>query len=470
MNKKIILGYAIGPIGSGLLGFISLPIVTWFYSVEDVGRISMLQIYISLSVLLFTFGLDQAYVREYHESKNKGELLKNLSFPTMMLTVIVLIGVVVLKPYFISRLLYDIESIYLSIITITAMIFSIVSRYLSLILRMQEKAIQFSMSQIIPKLLFLVFIINVVVLQLPSNTESLVTANALSIIFASIIYVWNTRVELKEAFKAKINFELLHKGIIFGLPLFFGSLAGWGLNIADRLFLKNYSSLSELGVYSVSMSIAMIATLFASIFNTMWAPMVFKWQSQNLVDVNKIHDIAKYVAAIIYFCIVIIGIFSWIVPYFFKIEYRNIQYLLPSCLLAPLLYTLSEVTGVGISLQKKTKYIMIASFLAMLVSVSFCYFLVPLYGAKGAASATASAFFVFFLARTLFSEMIWQKIYDLKFYIPLLSLFLTVQLAIFENSNVIYLAWFITLFVGIFFYRRLITMSYNKLFNFKKRS
>ena len=42
MNKKIILGYALGPIGSGFLGLISLPIITWFYSVEDVGRISML--------------------------------------------------------------------------------------------------------------------------------------------------------------------------------------------------------------------------------------------------------------------------------------------------------------------------------------------------------------------------------------------------------------------------------------------
>lgn len=470
MNRKIILGYAIGPIGSGLLGFISLPIVTWFYSVEDVGRISMLQIYISLSVLLFTFGLDQAYVREYHDSKNKSELLKSLSLPSLILTLIILIGILFFKPYLVSQLLYDVESIYLSFITVVAMIVSIVSRYLSLILRMQEKAIHFSMSQIIPKFLFLIIIINIVIFQLSRNTESLVTANALSIIFATVIYVWNTRVELKEAFKAKINFRLLKKGLVFGCPIFFGSIAGWGLNISDRLFLKNYSSLSELGVYSVTMSIAMIATLFASIFNTIWAPMVFKWQSQNLVNINQIHDIAKHLAAIIYFSIVIIGMLSWIIPYFFKIEYSDIQYLLPSCLLAPLLYTLSEVTGIGISLQRKTKYIMTASFLAMIVSVVFCYFLVPFYGAKGAASATSSAFLVFFLARTLFSEMIWQKIYNCKSYIPLLSLFLTVQLAIFESSKAIYVVWFITLLIGIFFYRSSISVFYHKLFLILKRS
>ena len=55
MNKKTILGYALGPIGSGLLGLISLPIITWFYSVEDVGRISMLQVFTSFSILFFCF-------------------------------------------------------------------------------------------------------------------------------------------------------------------------------------------------------------------------------------------------------------------------------------------------------------------------------------------------------------------------------------------------------------------------------
>ena len=75
MNRKIILGYAVGPIGSGLLGFVTLPIITWFYSPEDIGRITMLQIYTNLVVLLFCLGLDQFYVREYHETKNKALLL-----------------------------------------------------------------------------------------------------------------------------------------------------------------------------------------------------------------------------------------------------------------------------------------------------------------------------------------------------------------------------------------------------------
>ena len=114
MNKKTILGYAIGPIGAGVLGFISLPIITWFYSVEDVGRISMLQVFTSLSVLLFCLGLDQAYVRAYHDSDNKPLLLKHAMFPGVCICILSSLLIFIYKPDFISKILYNIESVYLS--------------------------------------------------------------------------------------------------------------------------------------------------------------------------------------------------------------------------------------------------------------------------------------------------------------------------------------------------------------------
>lgn len=472
MNKKKILGYAVGPIGSGLLGFISLPIITWFYAAEDIGRISMLQICISFCILLFCFGLDQAYVRDYHESQNKAELLKNLSFPMVMLTMVSLVLLLVISPNFISYHLYEIQSFYLSAITVCAFIAAVISRYLSLILRMQEKALQFSMSQILPKILFLVFIINVGVWQIEHDTTSLVTANALSVIAACLVYIWNTRHDLKAAFQAKMNVEVFRRGFIFGFPLLFSSLAGWGLAVSDRLFLKNYSNLSELGIYSVTISVAAVATLFAGVFNTIWAPMVFKWQSQNSVETQKIHIIANNVVAIVFFLVVFSGLFSWVLPYFFPQQYVNIQYLLPCCLLAPLLYTISEITGIGVSLKRKTIYTMLASVIAMLTSIALCYLLVPVYGAKGASSATVFAFFVFFLVRTLFSEIVWQKMYDFKFYSPLLILIFMGQFTLFWNGHkeYIYIGWVITLFIGIFIYKKIVSSFYNKVFLVFKRS
>lgn len=67
MTPQKIAAFAIGPIGGAVLGLISLPIITWFFSQEDVGRMAMLQVTLGFSILLFSLGLDQSYVREFHE-------------------------------------------------------------------------------------------------------------------------------------------------------------------------------------------------------------------------------------------------------------------------------------------------------------------------------------------------------------------------------------------------------------------
>lgn len=81
MNARKILAFAIGPIGNAALGLLTLPVITWLFSADDVGRISMLNVAVSFCVLFFSLGLDQAYVREYHGESDRGQLLKNVAFP-----------------------------------------------------------------------------------------------------------------------------------------------------------------------------------------------------------------------------------------------------------------------------------------------------------------------------------------------------------------------------------------------------
>src|SRR5690554_1009855 len=162
MNLNKILGYAIGPIGAAALGFITLPLITWFYSVEDVGRISMLQVVASFSILLFCLGLDQAYVREYHESDNKPKLLKLSLFPGLFLIICTYGIIYLIEPTVIAKYLYDIPSAFLSAVSILCFFLAFTSRFLSLILRMEERALAYSMSQLLPKIIFLLFIVSTV--------------------------------------------------------------------------------------------------------------------------------------------------------------------------------------------------------------------------------------------------------------------------------------------------------------------
>lgn len=455
MDTKKLIGYAVGPIGSSILGFITLPIITWFYSVEDVGRVSMLQVFTSFFILLFCLGLDQAYVREFHSTKEKAQLFKTTLLPGLLLSVLSLILVLSYDSTIIALWLYDIPDTYLSIITIICFVIALVSRFLSLIIRMQERALAFSMSQLLPKILFLFFILFTVWLQFSRDTYNLLTANALSIVFAFLIFSWNTRTDLISTFKYKIEKEQLRQVLTFGLPLVIGGLAAWGLNVMDKLFLRAMSNYTELGIYSVAMSIAAVAAIISGIFNTIWSPMVFKWESENSVDLKKIDNISEIILVIIYFLIVLSGLFSWVIPYLLPKQYSIIQFLITTCLLGPLFYTLSETTAVGIALTRKTKLSMLASVGAMLVNLLGNYLLVPKYGAIGATASTAFAFWCFFILRTEFSKLVWRKIPVLKSYTVVTVLMVSSIYSMFclkENYLLFLLIWILLLIAGFFIF------------------
>lgn len=465
MNKKTILHYALGPIGSGLLGLISLPLITWFFSVEDVGRISMLQVVASFSVLLFCLGLDQAYTREYHEFKSTPELLKLTLLPGLFLTVITFSSILIVKPSLISQWLYDIPSYYLSIISAICFVLSILSRFLSLVLRMQERALAYSMSKLLPKIIFLIFILSTVWLGFKKDTYTLVTAHFLSILSVFIVFSWNTRSEWLASFGYSFKWSKMKPLLVFGLPLVIGGLASWGLNVMDRVFLRTMSTFSELGIYSVTMSIATAATVFSSIFNTIWAPLVYKWVKSNEVDFTKIDEISEHLLAAIYFIIVLSGLFSWVLPFFLPNEYAAIKYLITPCLMAPLLYTLSETTTVGIAITRRTGYSMLASILAMLTNGIGNFILVPKLGALGAALSTAFSFWIFYILRTELSCVVWRGIPRMKSYIvtSLLIIVIFINSIYIKESAYSFLTLFLLLLLGTKLFNNSIQLVFKNL-------
>lgn len=465
MNKSKLFGYAVGPIGGGVLGLISLPIITWFYSVEDVGRISMLQVFTNFSILFFCLGLDQVYVREYHESNNKPLLLKTVVLPSLILCFAILSSLFIYNPYFISHWLYNIESIYLSLVTITCFIVALLSRFLSLILRMQERALAFSMSQLLPKILLLVFILVTVWWGYSRNVYNLLTANVLSLCSAFLIYTWNTRKDWLPSFKTKIDRQQFKAYLTFGIPLLVGGLASWVLNTADRLFLRGMASYTELGIYSVAMSLAGVATIIAGIFNTIWAPLVYKWVSEGSIDYQKIDRISEYVLAAIYFLVVGSGLFSWIIPYFLPQGYEDVQILITICLVGPLFYTLSETTAVGIAITRKTRFSMYASICAMVIGVLGNYLLIPALGTSGAALSLAISFWAFYIIRTEFSKMLWRKIPVKKSYwISFLLIILAIQNVLLQHDFIVrYSIWILALFFGFYIFRKVIVECIEKI-------
>ncbi|OFS87270.1 polysaccharide biosynthesis protein [Oligella sp. HMSC05A10] len=468
INK--VFGYAIGALGSAFFGFIALPLLAWFYSVEDIGRVAMLQVVASFSVLLFSLGLDQAYTREYHESDDKSKLFKHCFLPGLVLILVSFSVFFLVKPSYIASLLYGLPSGLLSIVSIMCFVLTFVSRFLSLIVRMEDRAIAYSMSQLLPKFIFVLFIVSTVLLGLQKDIYNLVIAHTLSITAVFLIFSWNTRKVWYASISIKYDNKQQQTLMKYGLPLVIGGLAFWGLDVMDKLFLRSMSTFEELGIYSVTMSVAGVVAVFASVFNIIWAPMVYKWLTQG-IDINLVNKISEHVLASIYYVVVFSALFSWILPFLLPDEYAPIQYLITLCMIGPLLYTLSETTVIGIAISKRTIFSMLASIGAMITNALGNYLLVPTYGALGAAVSTTFAFVVFYILRTEFSCKVWRPIPKLKSYLIILALSILSSLNGFysDKSSLFIFVWIVFFGVGLLLFKSSILsmFAYIKKYAFK---
>lgn len=414
MTPKKIAAFALGPLAGAVLGFLTLPIITWFFSQEDIGRLALLNVVTSFSTLLFTLGLDQAYVREFHEAKSRPALFKTTLLPGLFL---LLISLAVLLSFdnVISKWLFEIDSLLLSAMVAVVVLSTFIARFLSLILRMKEQGLAYSMSQVLPKLLLLLIIGGYVIFAANKNITNLVLANVTATLLVCIVYAWNTRKEWLAGLKEAIDYSYLKKLLDFGLPLIFGGLAFWGLTATDKILLKELSSYEQLGLYSVAVSFAAAATIFQSIFSTVWAPTVYKWAAAG-EGLDKIHKVNRYVLLAVIVLFSLAGLLSWVATLILPSNYAAVQWILIPCLGYPLLYTLSETTVVGIGITRRTSFSMFAAAIAFAINLLGSWWLIPSLGATGAAISTCVSFWFFFMLRTEFAIYLWKPMPRLALY------------------------------------------------------
>lgn len=463
MTPRKIAAFAIGPIGAAAISFVTLPFIAWFFSVEDVGRLTMLQVVLGLSVSLFSLAMHQAYVREYHEEDDKPALFKTAILPGFLLITFVSL-VLLISPLSISNLAFGIESGALTFLLLIGIFSSFLINFLAHVVRMQERGLAFSATQIAPKAFLLVLIGIVLLLNVKAEFKWLMLMNTLAVFASLLIFAVLTRDTWLPATSATINAVLLKKMLLFSLPLVAGSLAYWGLTTMDRFFLRALSGFDELGVYSISVSLAAAVSVVSTIFSNLWHPVVYKWVKEG-VDPKKVQAVIESMLIVVSLIWSIVGSISWVFPYFLPYEYHAVEYLVVACVAMPLFYMLSESTVVGIGITRRTSFAMIASIAAFVVNFLLNYMLIPNYGAAGAALATLISFFVFFAIRTESSAWLWHSLPRLKIYFLVVLYMLATSIMVLTEGSIdyFYVSWLVLMSLTFSLYRTRALKSINYL-------
>jgi O-antigen/teichoic acid export membrane protein len=202
--------------------------------------------------------------------------------------------------------------------------------------------------------------------------------------------------------------------------------------------------MDELGIYSVTASVAAIVGVLTGIVNTILAPIIYKMSADGKYTTTNQMILNDRILVATLFIFVIGGLTNWIVPMLFPPVYQNIDSFILCCVASPLLYTLSEVSSIGINLARKTSFVLFAILCALVVNSVGNYYLVPSFGASGAAIATAVGFYCYFLVKVLSANHVMAKVPIAKLLgFPLICILLMISEAYFnlDTSFIFRVLW-----------------------------
>jgi len=454
MNKKNLTWFTLGSLASSALSFISIPIIAWVFFDADIGKVALLLSTSGLATIMFSLGLDQSYTREFNETGDRAALLLNVIAPGAALLLLTALTVMLAAPSWLSHVLFGEDSPKLSAFVFAYLFVILISRFLTLSLRMEEDGKRYVLSFMLAKLMFVGLVC--VAYRKPSpSLIDLLAAHGASVVTGLLFLLVTTRSTLRQMRFKQLGRKTQRKLLAFGLPVATSGLLFWGLEGVDKFMLRTFSSYAELGVYSIALSIAAMATVLTSMFTTVWIPIVYRWIA-NDENLDRIDGVTRHVLAGAVFLVGLTGAFSWLLQYVLPAKHGVVQDLIPACMLWPIFYAISETTGLGIAITRATRLGLLAAAVALASNVALNLLLLPTFGSRGAAAALAGSIWVFFFMRTEISHRNWRKMPRCSLYSWTLgTLALAVVNALVGNQagNWLAGAWTVFLAIGMFAFR-----------------
>lgn len=435
------------------INFFLLPLYTVYLTTTDYGILAVVNSYVALLSIIFSFGIARATDRFYFVYRGDKEKVKELWGTIItfiyLSSIIVFLIFFVFKDYLIIPFTKGISFypfIFLGLITITL---DPAFRIYQSTLPIRHDAKKYSINNILRfstrLLLVLCF---VVVFKMSAMGVLLATA------ITSLLFFIYTIFSFKKEVKIGINKKMLSETLKYSIPLLPMALTGWAYSMIDKIFLNNLKSTSSAGIYNIGFEFGFIMILIIDSIHVAFKPWFY--ESMELGDAGK-RKIIKYseLFVLLYGCIALFISFfgkevlqimvtedfreGWkVIPFItFSFVFSGIQYFFGY----PIFYNI-----------KKTKYLNIPIFAGTGINILLNILLIPKYGMIGAAITTlvahlVSASIMIFVSRKIeFINFNWVRMYALTFVFLGVSLFSFINIDM-SSLNFFLLKLFILLII-----------------------
>jgi O-antigen/teichoic acid export membrane protein len=403
--------YGLGSLFQSLVGFILIPIYTRYLAPASYGRLEILNTILIILTMVLSLGFASAIMKVY-ERDAKTEEEKKEALGTMFLFVIPLASIFALLASFFVKFLANIildeqrYELYLYIILAT----NLLAVFLTLAfatLRVQEKSKTFAIFSFC-KFIFVLILNLYFVIKLQWGIFGILLGNLLAQILIAVFFI----PVIIPAIKFYFSKPLFKKLMIFGNAIIPSSLAMWVMDLSDRYFLKHFSTMSEVGLYSLGYKIGMLVSLLLVIpFQLAWPTVSFSVAAKNNAKEIYAKVFTYFFLAAGGFALFLSVFAKVIVKIFASPLYYSAYTVIPFIAFSYVFYGLHFILVPGLHLKEKSKYYPLVVVIPAFVNLILNYIVVPRYGMMGAAMTTFLSFFLM----VILAYFITQKFYQIKY-------------------------------------------------------
>ena len=292
------------------------------------------------------------------------------------------------------------------------------------------------------------YLIAILLISLGYSYYALIYASIfINIIMVLFFWIQNKQFFLRGKFDKKIAKELFK----IGLPLVPTFVIYWVYNSMDRIMITNFLGTSELGIYAIGSKVAHISQLIYMAFAGGWQYFAFSTMKDgDQVDLTS--RVFEYLGIISFaFFLLILPFNQLIFNLFFEGDYTKGSIVFPYLFLSPLLLMLFQTAGNQFLVVKKSYLSTLSLSIGAGLNVLLNYFLIPRIGIVGASMATLIGYVTSVIIVVLITQK--MKLFKIKFRFIIVSIFVVVDLIIFQNSIFnIYIVNLILIFFTIIMY------------------
>ena len=390
--------YSIGTILPKAASFVLLPIYTSYLSVNEYGIISAMVVFNAFLTILITLNLERSIFRLYYDYKTIAQKKEYIGtvFISILCFSTIIVGLIFFTRNYVSLIYSSIDFYPYFLISIFTVYIGVYGSVLRVLLQVMQKAKLFVVIGVVQFSISSLFILLFVVYY-KQGAYGYLKGGLLGNLIMMPFFIKL----LLPYMKFKLNKLIIINTLKYSLPIVPAVLSAQIIDLSDRVFIENYFSNLDVGLYSLGYTIAGVVLVITAAFKKAYDPFFYKTANSKkkevavkiLTNTNELYYIIT-----IFICFSISLVSKEMIYWFFPKSYYIAYKIVPIISLA---YAVSKISGlINLSFyqEKKTLKLMKLSIYAAMLNVGLNFLLIPLYGYYGAAVSTLITFvFMFFI-------------------------------------------------------------------------